>query len=817
MMRFVSTAFSILVPYIAVFIVRTHQEECILKQRDSIPYSLFSMNGEPLETHGKAIYIISNVTTSRQCTLSLQRVLGILDFPEHTIIGLFHFTCVKKIRVQFNAENTTKLDNVISYFQLDNCIIDIEDLDAIEGLADLRVVTFFHSDFERRIQHEINQSCTVLTKSVSLWIDVESETNPPDLFEILECQNIFPEMAEVTFTNMSWTVIPTYIQSKFPNLQSLEVPYNSLSVPPNFPWSDSIVKLPDSLTRSPYFQDHYSKSFHLDIPADVFRRIIVLDNNNITDLRNFTFSGVIHMISIKSNGLKHIGTDTMGSVLKLQTLILSYNILRYIPETVFRNLKSLRHLDLRHNNLTHLKSTTFGSLVRLEYLNLAHNTISTLENGIFANLKSLQKLHLEMNAIKTLPTNFIAADGIQLNYISLSNNPLSVFPHVFFLQNIKMVDLTWTQISLDNFTQVLEKIPLAQFRTRVGRFDMNPIKGSVKSSSSRPEINLSHSGIRRIGIETNISQKVGEILASVLTHFRLVLDNNPIMCDCNILPFNTFVKTMPLNGLYHKGKYFFNSGKCYYPKEFRGRNMLDIQAHETYCAVNISHCPSTCKCSRRHSNANIIVDCQAKGIHRLPDKLPHGLLELRFQENQISELSYRNYFHRVELFYLSGNNVAQVENGALLAMRSVKELRLDRNRLTYLHKDVMGLSRSTLRLEHNPFRCDCKTIWMKKWIIREKARIQDWENVICNTGDSSDGERFVLVPDKAFVCRNSFNFSIQGQSGKYVVMFTSIAFVMILIVVIISWILLIRGRSEKYQLSVGLGHQNMQSSEKSKN
>ena len=55
----------------------------------------------------------------------------------------------------------------------------------------------------------------------------------------------------------------------------------------------------------------------------------------------------------------------------------------------------------------------------------------------------------------------------------------------------------------------------------------------------------------------------------------------------------------------------------------------------------------------------------------------------------------------------------------------VRVLHVDDNWLTSLGPDLAGLSRLTdLRLAGNPFRCDCRSLWMKDWLLGHRVRGQ---------------------------------------------------------------------------------------------
>lgn len=762
---------------IVMCVSMTKPDDCVLQRVNYSVYDMFHLNGVPVKTvDGR--FQITSLNDSDGCNLSLKTIVDLINIPEHVVVR-FIFDCKRLITIHINDSETTMLSNVISYLQVEHCVIDIDDVDKIGHMSDLKVITIYHSDLTDR---QGNQRCRGLRNAVSFWIEVDPDSGKrPDVEEILDCAERFPQTVEVGFRNMSWQIFPVYLQEKFPYLQTLDLTHNLLTIPPDFPWTDDVEILPSNLSRSPYFQDHYTASFHIHIPAHIFRRILFLDNNNITDLTNHTFVGLLHMLSIKSNGLKWIGPQTFSSLRAIQTLLLSDNMLTTIPRTSFQNLDSLKHLDMRHNKINNLKITTFEGLFSLKYLNLANNKIKKIQPGVFSQLRNLKELHLEWNAIHTVSRNCLPADSIELNFVYLNNNPITVLPDVFLLlRKLKRVDFSSTNISLSNLNAFLENIPFQQFTRSVQKSASESAIDLERTPEQIREINLANSHIHRLVLEDNTTTEQSQKLALLLKHFRLILDNNPIVCDCNIIKFNAFVESLLTNRSVRENDNVFASWKCAMPAEFHGRAMLDVKPEETYCRVNVLYCPRVCECSRRHGSGIIIVDCRERGLVKLPNRLPKGLLDLWFQRNNITNIKTRGFTSRTRHLYLSNNLVSHIDDGFFASSNALEELRLDRNRLTHLSKDIENLRRTIIHIEHNPFRCDCKTLWMKRWMSHNAFLIRNMTEIICNTGkQDEEGRQFTLVPNNEFVCKQDFD--------VWYAVIPSVAFLLVVLLVLIRF------------------------------
>lgn len=90
--------------------------------------------------------------------------------------------------------------------------------------------------------------------------------------------------------------------------------------------------------------------------------------------------------------------DLLTICTKLVALNLSYNKIKFIPSSFFKDLINLEEIDLSSNEILKLKNETFKGLFQLKILKLQRNQLEILESG----KTSVQISSLNMCLIKPL-------------------------------------------------------------------------------------------------------------------------------------------------------------------------------------------------------------------------------------------------------------------------------------------------------------------------------------------------------------------------------------------------------------------------------
>ncbi|KAK3610830.1 hypothetical protein CHS0354_007207 [Potamilus streckersoni] len=737
-------------------------------------YSQFDMHEQPLETFARVTTIETSHNT--ECYINTTEIADSFNFSEGPVIAIFAMSCRHTTLVYFTPFNEPKYANAIGYLQIEKCNLSYDSIDQISRSMDMRVISLINTQvFEP--SNETSADCLGL-HDIAAYVFHNSQYPPPNFMEIIPCNELLPELAEVSFGNMSWSELPSVLQERLINLQALEVPYSNFTLPPYFPWTNDKHNLPRNLSRTRYFQNHYSEAFGLDIAANIFRRYFNLDYNQITDLGNFSFNGHLHMLSIKSNHLAHVGVQTFRNVSGLQHLDLSQNELERIPMGIFDGLVSLRYLKLQENRIQKLDTGMFDSLRSLTYLNIANNSISVLQKGLFTRLWNLKVLYLAYNNISVIETETFPVDSIALKHIYLNNNPLLSTPEfIFWIRSLSLIDLQSTLISFRNFGDFIDSIEYSRLAETVVESSSSSDINIDKKGDQIRLIDLSNAKIEDLCIQ-NITLKRQKKLILMLQNYIFKLDGNPLFCSCKIVSFQQFIYDLLKNNTIKGDEYYFTEWKCESPVELRGRKMLDVKPEETYCPINVSGCPEDCSCYKRSVNINIIVDCRRRNLSDLHHVMPQGDLELWYSGNEIKSLNDMDYLRFVKVLDLSENSISKLDSSAIKHLTNVQKLYFHSNLLAYLPQDISEIKFDFLTLKHNPFKCDCRTLWMKDLMKIRKDTIADWSETKCND-KKEEGRQFLSVPDDEFVCEEDFD------SLRLVIMPTVTSTVIILLVIAI--------------------------------
>ncbi|KAI5093348.1 leucine-rich repeat-containing protein 38-like isoform X1 [Silurus meridionalis] len=113
------------------------------------------------------------------------------------------------------------------------------------------------------------------------------------------------------------------------------------------------------------------------------------------------------------------------------------------------------------------------------------------------------------------------------------------------------------------------------------------------------------------------------------------------------------------------------------------------------------NCPAACKCPDPHT-----VDCNGRGLTRLPDEIPLDVRRLLLSNNWILRIPSDFLVLYSDLVYLDlrNNSLSHIEPGTLSTSSRLVFLDLGSNNLTEIAKGTFGESRSLikLRLGNNP-------------------------------------------------------------------------------------------------------------------
>lgn len=278
--------------------------------------------------------------------------------------------------------------------------------------------------------------------------------------------------------------------------------------------------------------------FESQLKNNLFLRLQSLNELNINSckllqLPDGVFAGLsgLKKLSVNTKNAEwgpgktlELQNNSMDGLKELQSLDLSDNNLRSLPDAFLCPLASLKNLNLTNNRLRSAENLglpfeTAGHhhssqqqqkcnagieiqtldlsmnelriipevwgvsrLRRLEHLNLQHNNISELSGESLAGLSSLRILNLSYNHLEILPDGLLAGSR-ELREIHLQNNELYELPRGLFhrLEQLLILDLSRNQLSshhIDNgtFAGLIRLIVLNLAHNALTRIDSRTFK-----------------------------------------------------------------------------------------------------------------------------------------------------------------------------------------------------------------------------------------------------------------------------------------------------------------------------------------------------
>lgn len=197
-----------------------------------------------------------------------------------------------------------------------------------------------------------------------------------------------------------------------------------------------------------------------EIPNDFFSisnkmTELFLNNNHIKSLSKLS-STVLTLIEISNNPIKVLPQLPLS----VKQLYIGYCKLESLPDSLMNNI-NLEVLDAGGNSLTSIpklkaivtlnlsfnKFTEFPLIpCTIKNLYLSNNKIKTIPNEI--NFPYLEEFDLSSNKIKAFSTYYWNVPRLQ--YFKLSKNPINMEINPCEFSDLKLLDITLTNISLNN-------------------------------------------------------------------------------------------------------------------------------------------------------------------------------------------------------------------------------------------------------------------------------------------------------------------------------------------------------------------------------
>ncbi|KAG8437490.1 hypothetical protein GDO86_008264 [Hymenochirus boettgeri] len=196
----------------------------------------------------------------------------------------------------------------------------------------------------------------------------------------------------------------------------------------------------------------------LRVMSSLSLRKLVLRHNHVQQLPCPMENISLDTLDVQHNFLKRLPDPLFTVAINLRCLNASANALESFPSACCGDdvVSQLQVLYLTNNCLTDQNIPAITTHVNLRVLHLAYNLLDNFPASKLNKLENLEELNLSGNLLKSIPST--VSDCKRLHTLIAHSNVISVFPEIFTLPHIQLVDL-----SCNRLKEILvpENLPLA--------------------------------------------------------------------------------------------------------------------------------------------------------------------------------------------------------------------------------------------------------------------------------------------------------------------------------------------------------------------
>lgn len=343
----------------------------------------------------------------------------------------------------------------------------------------------------------------------------------------------------------------------------------------------------------------------------------------------------------------------------------------------------------------------------LSFVNIEQGVATSDTASVFQYLENVQTLNLRNNSIMDILMDW--------NY----NNV-----------NLKELDLSYNNITFLRYTDIIflsSKIIVNLTHNSIQEIDFHNLELIVNAQDT----------ITTSGMETGKS-------------VQILLDNNPLRCDCHILHFIQFLQK-PRDRLTKYLEIIPGDMMCSEPPQMSRKLIKNVRPKELTCLLDspnsaIQRCPHNCSCQVRTADKALIVNCSNANLDKvpiLPNPIELGLnfTELYIENNNIKELpsiiNHTGYMYVSEI-HAKRNNISNLYS--INIPQQLVVLELTNNNLQWLNASVFESLNKTSRLERlmlsqNPWICDCNAKDFLTYAQIHFKQMPDLKEVACTNGE----------------------------------------------------------------------------------
>ncbi|XP_038640219.1 leucine-rich repeat and immunoglobulin-like domain-containing nogo receptor-interacting protein 1 [Scyliorhinus canicula] len=310
------------------------------------------------------------------------------------------------------------------------------------------------------------------------------------------------------------------------------------------------------------------------IPTET--RLLDLSKNRIKTINQDEFVAypLLEVLELNENIISTVEPGAFSNLFNLRALGLRSNRLKLIPLGVFTGLNNLTQLDISENKIVILLDYMFQDLYNLRSLEVGDNDLVYISHRAFSGLHSLEQLTLDKCNLTSIPTEalshlhgllvlrlrFLNINVIQnysfkrlyrLKVLEISHWPFLDTMAANCLYGLNLTSLTITSCNLTSVPYIaIRHLVYLKFLN----LSFNPITtvqghmmqellrlqqiylagGQLLTIEPYAFRGLNH--LRLLNVSSNYLTTLEEtVFHSVGNLETLIMDNNPLACDCRLL------------------------------------------------------------------------------------------------------------------------------------------------------------------------------------------------------------------------------------------------------------------------------------------